>query len=83
MPAVGRSAPDATHTQSVVFKKDDWTETRARSWLKSNDMFTDGLDETENTYRFRQYDPNDNKYRYRVVTKDLPAGVSFVIGFVK
>lgn len=82
MPTVGRAAPDSAHTQSVRFLKDEWTEARARAWVKSHDFYLDGFEETENQYRFRQYDPSD-RFVYRVLTDDLPAGVQFIIGTPK
>jgi hypothetical protein len=81
MPAVNRKAPDATHTQSVLFSKANWTKQRARKWLADHDFITRGLDETENTLRYRQYDPDSDRFRYRTKTENLPAGITFVIGF--
>jgi HK97 family phage prohead protease len=82
MPNVGRSAPDATHTQSVCFYKEKWTKTTSKQWCKDHDYYVDGLDETDLLFRYRQYDPNENKFRYRnqVIEKD---SIFLVIGYSK
>lgn len=81
MPRVDRRAPGKTHTQSVLFDREHWTEERARAWLEEHDYITGGLDETEERLRFRQYDPDD-RFRYR--TQDIEReGVSLVQGFPK
>lgn len=82
MPTVNRKAPAGkNHTQSVLFKKSEYTEAQAKAWLKSHSMYSDGLDETSNTYRFRQYDPQPSKFDYR--TKVISKGLSFILGFPK
>lgn len=84
MPTVERSTPSRGHTQSVIFNKDKWIEARARAWCKEHHFFVDGLDETGNSYRFRQYNPDTNAFTYRTVNnnipefKGLPDGVSLV-----
>jgi hypothetical protein len=85
MPTVGRSAdPDASsHVQSVIFNKDLWDESRAREWLEDHGFFVDGLDETSTSYRFRQVDPDSERFNYRNDSDDLPEGVTFVIGIPK
>jgi len=44
--------------QSVLFDNDKWTASEAGKWLKDHDMKNLGVDETENTLRFRQEDPS-------------------------
>jgi len=80
MPNVGRKGK-GNHTQSVLFKKSDWTKARARSWLRSNDYKTDGLEETASFFRFRQVDPEPNKFRYR--NKEIGQGITLVLAFPK
>jgi hypothetical protein len=66
MPSVDRKAPDKKHVQSVIFKKSaDWTKKTSKKWLEEHDYYTDGLDDTENSFRYRQYDPDDSKFIYR------------------
>ena len=44
--------------QSIIFNKDKFTLEQARTWLGNHEEFGDhGLDETDTSYRFRQYDP--------------------------
>jgi DNA-dependent RNA polymerase auxiliary subunit epsilon len=84
MPDVARKTPDRSHTQSVIFNKADWTEANARRWLKERDFYVDGLDETETSFRFRQFNPDPGRFTYRTVNnnmdafKGLPNGVSLV-----
>lgn len=86
MPAVGRKA-SGKHTQSVLFSKAAWTEERARKWCKDHDYFTDGMDESDDFYRFRQYDPDPAKFEYRneVIekTKDGKTSIELVLGIPK
>ena len=84
MPEVNRKAPEGkVHTQSMRFKKDKWTKTEAEKWVKEHDGYIDGYDEALNEHRFRQYDPEDDKFEYRALTKDLPKGVYFIVGYPK
>ncbi len=80
MPDVGRKAPKATHTQSVIFDKEQWTRAKARAWCEEHDYYSDGSESTETSFRFRQFDPNEEMFRYRI--KDLGGGVSLMIGFL-
>jgi len=82
MPNVGRNAPDKEHTQSVCFYKDKWSESSSKKWCKDHEYYVDGFEETDNLYRYRQYDPNDNKFRYRnqEIEKD---SIFLVIGYLK
>jgi HK97 family phage prohead protease len=82
MPNVGRNAPDKTHTQSVCLYKDKWSKEDAKKWCKDHDYYVDGLDETDLLFRFRQYDPDEDKFRYRnqVITKD---SIFLVVGYLK
>lgn len=75
MPTVGRKAPDKPHTRSVVFDKAKWTVEKAKTWLKEHDHFTDGLHETDDTYRFRQYDPTDG---FRIKNHGIGDGIVLV-----
>jgi hypothetical protein len=79
VPNVGRKAPDKSHTQSVLFDQKSWTKTTAKSWLKEHGYQVGGLDETEGKLRFRQYDPESSKFRYR--NKSAGKGITLVLGF--
>ncbi len=43
--------------QTIVFPKSKWTLARARRWLSEHDFKTPAVDETTNSYRFRQQSP--------------------------
>jgi hypothetical protein len=67
--------------QSVVFPKKAFTMKAAKKWLVKNNYRTSfygkGVDETPNTYRFRQEAPS-NLTDYRI--KTLPNDVQLVLG---
>ncbi len=57
--------------QSVVFRKSDFTLKQAKQWLKAKGYHTTfqgkGVDETLNTYRFRQREPIRKRAKYRSI----------------
>ena len=83
-PDTGRKpsgAPGAVVIQSLVFSKPKFTPETARAWISSHDGFGDyGMDDTESTLRFRQYDPGHFE-QFR--TSQLSDGVSAVFGAIK
>ena len=81
MPIVNRIAPDEQHVQAIIFAKGKWTEAQSRDWLREHDYYTDGYDESESYHRWRQYDPNSDKFSYR--TKEIDEGLKLIIGFVE
>lgn len=81
MPDVDRKAPDEAHDQSMIFSKDDWTKAEARDWLKDHDYYTDGYDETNRSHRFRQYNPEPDKFKYR--NDDRGQGITAVYAVPK
>lgn len=44
--------------QSLIFPRDKWTKTEARAWLKSHGYKSRSVDETSQSWRFRQEDPD-------------------------
>lgn len=57
---VGRlKGQTTTSLQSVVFDKSKWTRAEATRWLQDNDLRHDKVDETDNSFRYRQRDPGD------------------------
>lgn len=72
--------PGTAVVQSLIFSKDQFTVEEARSWISSHDGFGDyGYDETNVSYRFRQYDPQHfSAFR----TKPITDGITSVIGIV-
>ncbi|OGN89764.1 MAG: hypothetical protein A2Y88_07095 [Chloroflexi bacterium RBG_13_48_10] len=83
MPKVGREAPNEEHTQSVVFEKSaGWTEESSKKWCEEHDYYTDGFDETKNKFRYRQYEPDYEKFDYR--NNEIEKGsISLVLGIPK
>lgn len=65
MPQVNRTPPNRTHDQTLWFDVKKWTEQKARTWLREHDYITRGYHKTDKYHQFRQYDMNDNKYKYR------------------
>lgn len=64
--------------QSLIFSKDSFTLEEAKAWVTDNDQFGNyGVDETDTSYRFRQYDP-DAFSEFR--TASLADGISAVYG---
>ena len=64
--------------QSVLFDKHLWSLEQTRKYLKTHHFKDMGVDETENFYRYRQFDPpHDSKY----YTKVLKGGVEMVIHY--
>ncbi len=48
-----------TEVQSLILNKSKFeTEQEARDWAKDHDFKTDKLDETDDSWRFRQFDPD-------------------------
>lgn len=74
-------AAGSWETQSVVFNRETHTLEQARAWLEEHDEYGDyGHDETEGSFRFRQYDPEHfSEFKTVAVTE----GVSLVRGKVK
>lgn len=56
-----------SEVQSVVFDSSKWDVAKAKAWLKEHDMEEGEADETENTLRFRQKDP-EGFTRFRTIT---------------
>jgi hypothetical protein len=58
-----------SETQSVIFLKDKWTPEQARAWLKKHDLKSGDMEETEDSYRFRQEDI-DKYARFRTIAPE-------------
>lgn len=75
--------PAKTKIQSVILFKDKFTLDHAKKWIKDHDFkltfYGKGVDETEDSYRFRQMSPKRFK-RYRTLSYREKDGVSFVLG---
>jgi hypothetical protein len=72
-------AQDSTEVQTLIFSKSDFTKDEVLAWAKDHKLGADKIDETEDSYRVRQKDPNDfepDSFR----TIDITKGVKAVIG---
>ena len=58
---VGRLKGQTTTTvQTIIFlKRFNWTEQRAKAWLRRNDFKSSKKDETSTSFRFRQREPSE------------------------
>jgi hypothetical protein len=56
---IGFKEEGGSEVQSIIFDSDKWSKKKAQLWLESHDFDFDKVDETENTLRFRQEDPED------------------------
>jgi len=79
-PEGGRMPGGANGTwaiQSLIFSKDEFTVETARKWVTDHDGFGDyGVDETETSFRFRQYDP-EYFDEFRTITVDTGISASY------
>lgn len=64
--------------QSVVFHKDKYSKAKAKKWLKEHNFKHYGVDEKENTLRYRQENPKKYKKYY---TKTVEPDVLYIIGY--
>lgn len=84
MPGVGKKPkgdPGTWEIQSVIISKDKFTKAQAKAWIKANDKFVDnGVDETGDSYRFRQSDP---QWFETFRTISLTDGVTAALGKIK
>ena len=56
----------STRIQSIIFKRDKWTEKTAKKWLKDHNYKNTKIDYNENYLRFRQIATKKNK-QYRTI----------------
>lgn len=66
------------NTQNYILSKERFkTEAEARKWMKDNDVPTPKIDETENTFRFRQF-PDERCEKDSFKAKDITDGVQIL-----
>ncbi len=68
----------AQKIQTLIFSKDNWNVDDARAWVEEHDFRADKVDETDVSYRFRQFDPDDCDGGFQTLTENFPDGVSAV-----
>lgn len=81
MPDVNRQPPNENHDQSMLFDKEKWTKKESRQWLKDNGYYVDGYDEGKEKHHWRQYQPDNDNFRYRVVERG--DGIEAIYGILK
>jgi hypothetical protein len=75
----GNPKPTATKVQSIIFDKEKFKLADAKKWLSEHNKKAPVVDETENTLRFRQEDPDDfQEGSFRII--ELVPGIKAVIG---
>jgi hypothetical protein len=63
--------------QSLIFPRDKWTKAEARAWLKAHGYKSRSVDETSQSWRFRQEDPD----QFDVLrTKSFGDNIKAVVG---
>lgn len=75
---IGEQKRPALKTQSYILSKERFkTEAQARKWMEENNVPIKKIDETENTFRFRQFPPDrceDGSFR----PKEISDGVQIL-----
>jgi len=69
----------STEVQTIIFDKDKFNLDRAKKWLKTHDFKVPAVDETDESFRFRQKDPGsfqEDSFK----TIELTEGINSVIG---
>ena len=74
-----RKLKETSEVQSIVFNKSLFSKNEAIVWLKTHEYKYGGVDEKENSWRFRQEDPE--KYK-RIISKKIDRGIVLVIGYL-
>lgn len=81
MPRVGRSGPGTGNSgiQTLVFSKSSWTLSQAKKWASDHDFYSSPVDETDNSYRIRQFDPEHCRSdSFQTLTRNMPSGLRMV-----
>jgi hypothetical protein len=78
--------PSGMEIQTVLFDKDNYSESEAKTWLLNHDLRSKKVDETENNFRFRQKSPlrfNEDSFRTIRLKKGIQAVVACPIELKK
>lgn len=68
--------------QTLILAKADFSKEEAIAWVESHDFHAEKIDETEDSYRFRQREPSEfDQESFRTIT--LTKGVQAVVGKLK
>lgn len=68
--AHGYQGAESSDIQALVFDKDKFTRSSAKSWATSHGFTANTIRETENTYRIRQFPPENCKDSGGMTTLD-------------
>ena len=77
------AARKTTIVQTIIFDKEKFKKSDdAKSWLKEHDYKSGGMDETDESFRFRQIEPDQfDPKSFRII--ELTEGIKAVIGKLK
>ncbi len=83
----GKAVADKDYVvQTIIFNKSKWDADKANKWLRENKYKNKGVDEKENSLRYRQINPDyiKNKGFVNFATKQLGrSGISIVLAYKK
>ncbi len=75
-------AQDSMVVQTLILSKEKFSKEEAIAWVESHDFHAEKIDETEDSYRFRQREPEEfDQESFRTIT--LTEGVQAVVGKIK
>lgn len=80
MPLVSDLPRKNDFVQSVIIHKGMYSLYKAKRILRELGYFNKGHDTTANFFRFRQFNPDDNK-KYKIVSDSRLYGVKYVIEY--
>lgn len=69
----------ATKVQSVLIPTAKFSRAEAVKWIEEHDFKNGGIDETDNYFRFRQFDPDHCSTEPRTITLSAKEGIKAVI----
>ncbi len=72
----------STKMQTLIFSKDKFSKDQAQSWAKAHSFVAEKIDETEDSFRIRQRDPEDFRTR-SLRTIEIEEGITAVVGKLK
>ncbi len=68
--------------QSILFDLKYWNENSARIWLRDHNYKYNGkVDFTTNKIRFRQFNPDSIRYRYKTFPIDKHESIEFILQY--
>lgn len=80
-PRTGRDGPGEGKSgiQSLIFDKEHWSVSEAKEWAGAHNFYKTPVDETEDSIRIRQFDPEHcDEDSFQTLTENFPEGLSVV-----